>query len=230
MTTCEKILDRDLALLEHDELLEAAKSLRDTYNHCLSENAKLQEELKRLQADHSSQRVLSFPSSTPSFELRPSWIRAELDCPGDMSWFCFRQRSKYPTVIVYDSSQSSLEARSRETLKGELNLICCNGGWLTLAIDERAGIYSRLPSRTSDAIHVFVECATTAASGSTRKFRIATKEQTPPGFVRDCTIHLKRLSWRTRVNVWMGRIKWLYILRDPESRANSPSDQQQLEK
>jgi len=192
--------------------MSTIESLRDAYNHCLSENAKLREELKRLQADHNSQRVSSFPSSTSSFESGPRWIRAELDCPGDTSWFCFRQRSKYPTVIVYDPGQSSLEARSRETLK-----------------DGGAGIYSRLPSRKSGIIHVFVECATSTAGSSTRKFRIATKEQTPPGFVRDCTIHLKRLTWRTRVNVWMGRIKWLYILRDPESRANSPSDQQ-LEK
>lgn len=209
--------------------MSTVESLRDAYNHCLSENAKLQEELKRLQADHNSQRVSSFPSSTSSFESGPRWIRAELDCPGDTSWFCFRQRSKYPTVIVYDPGQSSIEARSRETLKGELNLMCCNRGWLTLGTDGGAGIYSRLPSRKSGIIYVFVECATSAAGSSTRKFRIATKEQTPPGFVRDRTIHLKRLTWRTRVNVWMGRIKWLYILRDPESRANSPSDQQ-LEK
>lgn len=123
MDPSENILDLDLCLLDYDQLLDAAKCLRKEYQDCRSENAKREEELKRLQADHNSQRASSFPSSICSFESLPGWIRAELDSPGDTSWSClrFRQRSKFPTVIVYDQNRSSLEARGRETLKCKLN-------------------------------------------------------------------------------------------------------------
>lgn len=203
MATSEKIVNQVPNPFERDEGRETVEALR-------AENNRLKEELQRLQANQSNSRVSSF-SSLESFETGPQWIRAELDCPGDTTWYLFfgQRRSKYHRVVVYDPSRSCLESKRRSDMK-----------------DSPGGIYSRFPSRLSGIVHVFVECATTAAP---RKFRISSNKETPFGFSPYCTIHLTRLSWRTRVKIWIGRIKWLYILRDPDSRANSPPDQQ-LEK
>lgn len=198
MTAINLTPEQDLDSLDRDQLLEVAKSFQKAL---------------RLYADRNCQRASSFSLPTSPLESRqPTWIRAELDSPGDMHWSCFRERNKYPTVIAYNPIRSSLKARSQETLK-----------------DEHAVIYSRLPSRRSNTIHVFVECVTTDSSGSTPKFRISTRKQTPPGYVPHCTIHLKRLNWRTRIRVWTGRIKWLYILLEPESPKNYPSPKKQGE-
>jgi hypothetical protein len=113
---------QDLENLDHDKLLHAAKTFKKALQACQSGNLKLEDDLKRIQADRNydvSQRVSSFPLSTSSTEAPPLWIRAELDCPAETTWFCFRRRSKYPTVIVYDPSSSSLQARSQNSLKGE---------------------------------------------------------------------------------------------------------------
>jgi hypothetical protein len=45
----------------------------------------------------------------------------------------------------------------------------------------------------------------------------STKKKTPAGFLPYYTIYLKRLNWKTRVMIWTGQIKWLYILRHSES-------------
>jgi hypothetical protein len=94
--------------------------------------------------------------------------------------------------------------------------------WLAKEIitGERAGIYSRIPSHRSNTFYVFVECAITVGTctGSQEKFWVSTKKQTPQGFVPYCTVHLKRLGWRTRAMIWTGRIKWLFILRNSESQ------------
>jgi hypothetical protein len=60
-------------------------------------------------------------------------------------------------------------------------------------------------------------------NGSSPSFRVSTIARPPPGFVRYCTIHLRRLSWGTRVKVWTGQIKWLYILRDLEVKKETAS-------
>jgi hypothetical protein len=111
----------DLEVLDHDKLLEAAKTLQGAFQECKNENTKLESDLKQIQGKDRfevSQRVLSFPPS--SVELPPSWIRAQLDSPTETSWYCFGRRSKYRTVIVYDQSSSSLKARNRESLKGNV--------------------------------------------------------------------------------------------------------------
>lgn len=58
----------------------------------------------------------------------------------------------------------------------------------------------------------------TVSTGSSQRFRVSTSSRPPPGFFQYSTIHLRRLSWSTRVKVWTGQIKWLYILRDLESK------------
>jgi len=217
MATSEKFVNEVPNPLERDEGRETVEAL-------CAENSRLKEELQRLQADQSNPRVSSF-SSLDSFETGPQWIRAELDCPGDTTRYLFfgQRRSKYRRVVVYDPSRSCLESKRRSDMKGEHSIPRNSDSRLTPRTDSPGGIYSRFPSRLSGIVYVFVECATTAAP---RKFRISSNKETPFGFSLYCTIHLKRLSWRTRVKIWTGRIKWLYILRDPDSRANSPSNQQ----
>jgi hypothetical protein len=41
-----------------------------------------------------------------------------------MSWSCFGEQSKYPTVMVYNRSRRSLETRDREDLKSESAIAC----------------------------------------------------------------------------------------------------------
>lgn len=221
MATCDEIIDLNLDVLAHDELLETAKGLQKCCQDCRSENARKDEELKRVL------RAASFPSSvSSSFDLKPSWIRANVDSPGDMSWYCFGERSKYRMVIVYDRSGSSLGIRDREALKGEfLNL--SGSSLLRHTADEYGVIYSRLPTQRCSTVYVFVEC--TVSNGSSQKFRVSANARPPPGYVQHCTIHLKRLNWGTRAKVWAGQIKWLYILPNLEATKDPPSAHQ-LEK
>jgi hypothetical protein len=116
--------DKDLDALEHDSLLQAAKTFKRDLQECQSDNRRLEGELRHIQTSH---RVLSFPSSTSSADLPPYWIRADLDCPAETSWSCFGgRRNKYSTVIVYDQSLSTLEARNRDSVKGGQYLSSCS--------------------------------------------------------------------------------------------------------
>ncbi|KAH8597304.1 hypothetical protein B0O99DRAFT_90231 [Bisporella sp. PMI_857] len=194
MSGMNDVLSQDLSLLDHQKLLDVAKSLRDSHHDSLCKNAKQQEELKQLQ-----QRILSFPSSTSSSstERRKSWIRAELDYPDDTYLSCSGKQNKYPLVIVYDrrNESSPLAVRSTESLK-----------------NEHSVIYSRLPSRMASEVHVFIEIGI-FVYGSNRKYRISTRKAAPADdWMYDCSIHLKRLGWNDRVKLWTGGIKWLYIL------------------
>jgi hypothetical protein len=211
MATCNEIIELDLEDLEHSQLLETAKGLQKCCQDYRSENARQEEELKRVQ------RAASFPSSTSSFNLQSSWSRANIDSPGDMSWSCFGEQSKYPTVMVYNRSGRSLETRDREDLKSKFAIARTVSPLLKPRKDECGVIYSRLPSQRCNTVHVFVEYTAVPYSGSSQKFRVSTNARPPPGFVQYCTIHLKRLSWGTRVKVWTGQIKWLYILRNLET-------------
>jgi len=197
-------LSKELNALDHDELLDTAEIFKASLQDCHCEKLKLEVDLRDIKADHKqllSQRVSSFPSSTSSAELQPYWIRAEVDCPTETSWSCFREKSKYRTVIVFDQKVGSLKARNRDSVKG-----------------ETAGIYSRLPSRSCKTFHVFHECSITSATKFTtqEKFWVSTKVQAPTGYIPYCTIHFSRLSWKTRFSIWTGRVKWLYILPRPE--------------
>jgi hypothetical protein len=112
MATCDKIIDLNLEVLEHDDLLETAKGLQKYYKEGRAENARQEEERKR------ALRTASFPLSVSSFDLHSSWIRANVDSPGDTSWYCFGERSKYREVMVYDRSGRSLRTRDKEWLEG----------------------------------------------------------------------------------------------------------------
>ncbi|KAF4625722.1 hypothetical protein G7Y89_g12443 [Cudoniella acicularis] len=199
MPDIDEALAKDLQTLDPAELLDTAKIFKKALQDSRGKNSKLEDDLKALQTVHKqpSHRVSSFPSSTSSDDLQPTWIRAEVDCPAETSRTCFRQRSKYKTVIVFDQNLSTLKARSRASVK-----------------DELAGIYSRLPSRSASRFHVYIECSITAptCAGLQEKFWVSTNEKPPSGFVLYCTIHLKRLSWKTRAMIWTGKVKWLYIL------------------
>jgi hypothetical protein len=116
------IAHQDLDQLDHDELITMAKNLRNAYLDCLAEKDKQREEIKDLKG---VLRTSSFASSMSSFEMQPSWVRAELDSPGDTTFSCFGPRSKYRKVLVYDRNGSSLETRPRETLRGEPIYISC---------------------------------------------------------------------------------------------------------
>jgi hypothetical protein len=119
----EKLLkvarDLQLALREKKtEILELRSKLSKTENEMKSRSqtseAEISKQAKRQQnllSKITEQELYSKSQSTPK------WIRAELDYPEDVSWFCFSRKAQ--TVIVYDSSSDTLEARSIETLHGK---------------------------------------------------------------------------------------------------------------
>jgi hypothetical protein len=116
------IVHHDLDQLDHNQLIATANGLRNAYLDCLAEKDKQREEIRDLKG---VLRASSFASSMSSFEMQPSWVRAELDSPGDTTFSCFGPRSKYRNVLVYDRNDSSLETRPRETLRGEPIYISC---------------------------------------------------------------------------------------------------------
>jgi len=175
---------------------------------CSERRRKKTAELERLRIDHSKhQRVCSF-GSTSSTDTRSNWTRAELDSPADTSsWSCFGEKPKFSSVIAYEPGLGSLKAQSRKELHVEAG--------------DRRIIYSRLPSRRTNTIYVFAESSATGTSSSTKRFRVATRAKAPDGFVPHWTLHLKSLSWNTRVKIWTGRVKWVYILLEPESQRST---------
>lgn len=183
----------DLSLLPYADLLEKAKEYREAYNDILSDSRTQNDTIQGLQ-----RRISSLPSSISLKETRSNWVRAEIDHPDDKSSSCFGEKSKYSTFITYEPGRSVL----RSGTKPEANQVA---------------LYSRLPSRRVNTIYVFVESVMTGPSNSTRRYRVSTRKQAPDGFIHHWTIHLKRLSWGARAQIWIGQIKWLYILLDPET-------------
>lgn len=115
--------------------------------------------LRALRIEHKqlNQRVSSFPSSTSSGEAQRSWTRAQVDCPTETSWSCFRQRSKYRTVIVYDPQKRSVRARNRESeqLKGMPHTAASCGKRLSLRrITIRRNSRNIFPNSFSDRKHI----------------------------------------------------------------------------
>lgn len=123
----------------------------------------------------------------------PLWIRAEHDYPDEAYFSCFHR--KFPTVLVYDPKQDSLTAQSVQDLQGQRAII------------------SRLPSRWSRAIHVHIERMSTNVTASNCRVRVTTKDRTVKGLEYYCTINLKHIAWDTKLNMLLGNIRWLFILR-----------------
>ena len=141
----------------------------------------------------------------------PMWVRAEHDYPDEAYFSCFHR--KFPTVLVYDPKPDSLTAQSVQDLQG--NLKDFFGGNLTdnsNVIGQRA-IISRLPSRWSRAIHVHIERMSTNVTASNCRVRVTTKDRTVKGLEYYCTINLKHIAWDTKLNMLLGNIRWLFILR-----------------
>jgi len=111
--------DLRLALLEKTtEISELRSKLLKTENEMKSRNQTSEAEIsmhvgkqQKLLTKITEQELYSRSQPTPK------WIRAELDYPEDVSWFYFSRKAQ--TVVVYDSSSSTLEARSIETLRGK---------------------------------------------------------------------------------------------------------------
>ncbi|OCK91991.1 uncharacterized protein K441DRAFT_191407 [Cenococcum geophilum 1.58] len=123
----------------------------------------------------------------------PLWIRAEHDYPDEAYFSCFHR--KFPTVLVYDPKLDSLTAQSVQDLQGQRAII------------------SRLPSRWSRAIHVHIERMSTNVTASNCRVRVTTKDRTVKGLEYYCTINLKHIAWDTKLNMLLGNIRWLFILR-----------------
>lgn len=123
----------------------------------------------------------------------PLWIRAEHDYPDEAYFSCFHR--KFPTVLVYDPKKDSLTAQSVQDLQGQRAII------------------SRLPSRWSRAIHVHIERMSTNVTASNCRVRVTTKDRTVKGLEYYCTINLKHIAWGTKLNMLLGNIRWLFILR-----------------
>lgn len=123
----------------------------------------------------------------------PLWIRAEHDYPDEAYFSCFHR--KFPTVLVYDPKPDSLTAQSVQDLQGQRAII------------------SRLPSRWSRAIHVHIERMSMNVTASNCRVRVTTKDRTVKGLEYYCTINLKHIAWDTKLNMLLGNIRWLFILR-----------------
>jgi len=123
----------------------------------------------------------------------PLWIRAEHDYPDEAYFSCFHR--KFPTVLVYDPKLDSLTAQSVQDLQGQHAII------------------SRLPSRWSRAINVHIERMSTNVTASNCRVRVTTKDRTIKGLEYYCTINLKHIAWDTKLNMLLGNIRWLFILR-----------------
>ena len=133
------LLEQKLETLEQEKLRTVARDLQLALLEKTTEiselNSKLSNAEKEMKSRHqTSEAVISKPAAEPqnlpskSIEQEsyskglstPKWTRAELDYPEDVSWSCFSRKAQI--VLVYDSRNSTLEARSVETLHGKSDL------------------------------------------------------------------------------------------------------------
>jgi len=159
---------------------------------------KLQRTIKRSQTFESATSCSSCNRQSNQHPSKAVWIRAEADDPYD------RDGSKGPTVLAYDQTMLNIDVRNRH----EFN-------------EKEYVIYAKLTSRFKSRIFVFRENFALSNGNSKRRFRVSTREETPKGFVNYCEIPLNRLKLKPRLKIWLGKVEWLFILPDPDSRQSS---------
>lgn len=130
------LLEQKLEILEPEKLFKFAHDLQIVLLEKTTEISKLRSKLTKTENEMRSRSQTSEAEISKHVEKQQillsklteqethvgsqstrNWIRAELDYPEDVSWSWFSRKAQ--TVLVYDSSCSTLETRSIETLHGK---------------------------------------------------------------------------------------------------------------
>jgi len=210
-----QIVFQDLGSLDADKLREVGRDLqlfvqlRDKEIDTLREQVKALKNNPGRQADTDEIEITRTKGQQRLEEEEffgpwssPRWIRAEHDDPDDTTMFCFRRKT--PEVVVYDFRDDAFEIASVKALLTE------------------SAIITRLPTRISKKLYVYVESASDRGSTSNPRVQITTKPRTPKGFMFHSAINLQQLSTPVKLSIITGRIKWLFILGYPgDSRAST---------
>ncbi|ORY16705.1 hypothetical protein BCR34DRAFT_661251 [Clohesyomyces aquaticus] len=185
---------------EHIRRLNKKIKFLEGEERALSIRVREMETENRVLVDENKQNLRrSFQRKSSSCFGIGTWIPAELDLPSETT---------KSNAISYDPKQSSVSVRNVYDIRRD-------GG----------GYYAKLPSRTSQTIHVFIE-SKAHTIGSYRRLCVLPHSRVPVGFVSHSTIHLKRLGLRTRLGILIGKIERVYIISDTESLESKLSTNQ----
>ncbi|KAI0483756.1 hypothetical protein F4859DRAFT_474001, partial [Xylaria cf. heliscus] len=94
----------------------------------------------------------------------------------------------YPTVLVWDLQEE------------KIHLLRVDG------LPDQQAIISRLPSRWTSSIHVYIEIV---GRSSTQRAKVTTKRRNVIGMIPYCSIHLSKLSSAIRLRILLGEIRWI---------------------
>jgi len=188
--------------MQHDNNFDFDVNLQDlTHEQLVDLVKRLHVSVKRAQTFESTTSGSSYnsfnaPNTQPLSD--PVWIRAEVDYPYD------RDNGNNFTILAYDQTMHNIGIRNRHEFK-----------------DKEYVVYSKIPSRLKSKIYVFRENCALSKGSPRRRYRVSSHQQTPKGYLSYCEIHLKRVGLQARILIWLGVVKWLFILPDPNARQSS---------
>jgi len=183
-------------LMTYDVSEATRVDLNELQQNELLEVAKvLQKAAKRVDSFESSTSCSSNCSCSSCISDKGfGWIRACVDDPYD--------KGNNYNVLGYDEALKKIDIRNRKDFQDSKSLV----------------IYCRLPSKLRSSIYVFRENGAVSNQQSRAKYRVSTDANIPKGFVTYRTIPLRSLGFKSRFMIWLGRVRWLFIITEPSSR------------
>jgi hypothetical protein len=190
------LLEQNIGCLDLDNLRQLAYELRSHVIMKANEIALLRQDLATTKSEskwmQSGNGEIVGEIRTQAQYQCPCWVLAEQDYPSPTS-----------TVLVFDSFHKRLNTEMAKTLTDEPFVI------------------SQLPSRWTRTLYVFEETITQTNRHSGPRVRVTTEKESPEGLLHHSTIHLEKLPMEERIQVFFGQIKWIFILRQPDSRKST---------
>jgi hypothetical protein len=217
---CEYIGNSDTLQTIFKELQESGTLVSRDLNEVHSEAEAykvLHRGIRQLRADISSRDKKLYDLSYCTCSLEGSlWTLAEQDYPVSKS-----------RVIFYTDRGFHVIEAGADALKGEVLQDLPTISYDLTSQDKRV-IISRLPSRWPGKVYVYTESDVITSQKSDYRVRITTQKVGPDGLRWSKTLHLEKLDVETKIQILLGRIKWLFILQGDSRKPTVSSDETKL--
>lgn len=217
-------LDLDSIQYQDKKLIWSAKGIQNALLSRIKENEQLKTRISKLEErDHSEVRHLTDRNSELAGHLEkaqeyvrsrePSWQRAEQDYPLDeaTSHSCFRG-PRARRVLVFDMTRMELSVKDIKEVQS-INPHTCRFDFVLTEISDAEAVYSKLPSRRHRLLYVWVEKPNGTSEAAIPRYRVTSKQKAGQGFLNKATVNLDHLKFEDKLQIALGSIKWIFILR-----------------
>jgi len=205
-----RLILKDL-LGDPKRLLEIATRLQAEYLRAMAELDRLSERETRSEVDRRGEETAATaaPWKRRSLPERPQqrWVRADIDFPNVKAEHGLIFNGHHmQDAVVFNAGTKVLTVQRIKDLQGNF------------------AVYSRLPSRVSRTIYVWIESITDPSAAPVPHYRVTDKDETPEGSMYHLTIHLDRLHMTEKLRILTGQIRWLFILKTGRLGTGSSSE------